>query len=278
MPPVYWAISTGSCSNLRFASLGSGSRGNATLIEQGDTLLMVDNGFSLRQAVARLNKAGRAPEQVSAILLTHEHADHCAGVENFARKFGTPIWSSHGTRMALGPLSQSIQCFNSHEDFAIDSITITPVAVPHDAREPTQFVFRHDGLKLGVLTDIGSITAHVRQAFSGCDGLLLECNYDPDMLMTGEYPMALKKRVAGDWGHLSNQQAADLLAGLDRSRLRHLILGHLSEKNNQPQLALQAIEQALNGDLPCVEVAQQDTGFAWRDLVHSPEEQASCCN
>jgi len=264
---------------LRFASLGSGSRGNATLIEQGSTLLMIDNGFSPRQAVTRLQRLDRQPEQLSAILVTHEHSDHCAGAEKLAIKYGIPLWASHGTAMAIG--ATSYQCFDSHLAFEIGSIGITPVAVPHDAREPTQFVFCADGFKLGVLTDTGSITPHIRDAYSGCHGLLLECNYDHEMLMTGVYPPALKQRVAGDWGHLSNQQAADLLTELDLSVLRHLVLGHISEKNNQPQLAQQAILNALPELSPLLTLAQQENGFDWCDLTN-PESthdlRQPCCN
>lgn len=278
-----WVIFTGSCSNLRFASLGSGSRGNATLIEQGQTLLMVDNGFSVRQTRSRLDRLGRSPEQITAILVTHEHADHSTGVEAFARKYDIPVWASHGTAMALKWVSDSdrVQCFDSHQSFMIESITVRPVAVPHDAREPTQFVFQHEAQKLGVLTDVGSITPHIRQAFSGCDALLLECNYDPQMLNSGPYPPALKNRVAGDWGHLSNQQAAGFLSELDQSRLQRMVLAHLSEKNNQPDLALHAIQSQLANPQMAIHVADQELGFDWQEInvnQTSAYESVSCCN
>lgn len=240
---------------------------------------MVDNGFSIRQTLARLSRLNRQPEQITAILVTHEHADHCAGIEAFGRKYNIPVWASYGTAMVMQ--SDRIQSFDSHQGFAIDAIQVTPVAVPHDAREPTQFVFDSEGFKLGVLTDVGSLTAHIRQAYSGCDALVLECNYDPVMLRNGEYPASLKQRVDGDWGHLSNQQASELLSQLDQSRLQQLVLAHLSEKNNRPELALQAIESAIQKSTVPITIAAQDEGFDWLALMVSEitsNERALCCS
>lgn len=240
---------------------------------------MVDNGFSIRQTEKRLSRLGASPDQICAILVTHEHADHCSGVAAFAGRYAIPVWASHGTSMAMNNFD--VQCFDSHQNFEIEDFLITPVAVPHDAREPTQFILQCGRMRLGILTDIGSITAHVREAYAGCHGLLLECNYDPSMLRDGPYPPALKKRVDGDWGHLSNLQAADLLDQIDQSALQCLVLGHLSEKNNHPDRVRAAIPDRVQNAWTDIHLAHQEHGFDWitlRESVPSQEEHLSCCS
>lgn len=227
----------------RFASLGSGSRGNATLIEAGATRVLVDCGFAAREFVARCDRLAFDPSRLTAILVTHEHGDHTRGVGAVARRFGLPVWLSHGTWHAsrLGRLDR-LQRFASHDGgFRIGDLVIAPVPVPHDAREPTQFVFRHANHAFGMLTDLGSITPHVVDSFDGIDALLLECNHDPAMLADGPYPPSLQARVGGRFGHLANGQAADFLRRIDHARLRHLVAGHLSEQNNAPELARAAL-------------------------------------
>lgn len=251
---------------MRFASLGSGSRGNATLIEQDSTLLLVDCGFSLRETERRLLRLGRDPAQVSAILVTHEHGDHLSGVGLFARRYKVPVWFSAGTRSACGEGIEGAQVFNSHAPFAVGAIEVTPFPVPHDAREPTQFVFGNGAHRLGMLTDTGSATPHIEQQLTGCDALLLECNHDRAMLANGIYPPVLKARVGGDYGHLSNVQAAALLQRIDCSRLQHIVAAHLSDKNNTPQLATAALAVALDCSDDWIGVAHQDAGLGWRDL------------
>jgi phosphoribosyl 1,2-cyclic phosphodiesterase len=252
---------------MRFASLGSGSRGNATLVEQGSTLLLVDCGFSLRETERRLLRLGRDPAQVSALLVTHEHGDHLAGVALFARRYKVPVWLSAGTRGACRDEIAGAQVFNSHAAFAVGDVEVTPFPVPHDAREPTQFVFGNGVQRLGLLTDTGSLTAHIEQQLSGCDALLLECNHDRTMLANGIYPPVLKARVGGDYGHLSNAQAAALLRRIDNSRLQPIVAAHLSDKNNTPQLAVAALAAALDCNDDWIGVARQDDGLAWRALV-----------
>ena len=227
----------------RFASLGSGSRGNATLVEAGDTAVLVDCGFAAREFVARCERLAFDPTRLSAILVTHEHGDHTRGVGAVARRFGLPVWLSHGTWHAsrLGRIDQ-LNRFASHDGaFQIGDLGVAPVPVPHDAREPVQFVFRHAEQRFGMLTDLGCITPPVVNAFDGVDALLLECNHDPDMLADGPYPPSLQARVGGRYGHLANTQAAEFLACIDHRRLRHLVAGHLSEQNNLPELAHAAL-------------------------------------
>lgn len=252
---------------MRFASLGSGSRGNATLVEQDDTLLLIDCGFSLRETERRLLRLGRDPAQVRAILVTHEHGDHINGVALFARRHQVPVWFTSGTRAACGAEISGVRVFNGHAPFAIGALEITPFPVPHDAREPAQFVFSNGAHRLGLLTDTGSLTPHIEQQLTACDALLLECNHDCAMLANGSYPPMLKARVGGSYGHLSNDQAAQLLQRIDCSRLQHIVAAHLSEKNNRPQLAMEALSTALDCSAEWIGVAQQDHGLDWRSLA-----------
>lgn len=252
---------------MRFASLGSGSRGNATLVEQDDTLLLVDCGFSLRETERRLLRLGCEPAQVTAILVTHEHSDHINGVALFARRHQIPVWLTAGTRAACGAELSGARIFNGHAPFAVGAIEITPFPVPHDAREPAQFVFSNGAHRLGLLTDTGSLTPHIEQQLTACDALLLECNHDRAMLANGSYPPMLKARVGGNFGHLSNDQAAHLLRRIDCNRLQHIVAAHLSEKNNLPQLAVEALSTALDCSTEWIGIAQQDHGLDWRSLA-----------
>ncbi len=250
---------------MRFASLGSGSRGNSTLVECGDTLLMIDNGFSTKETDKRLEKLAVSGHDIDAILVTHEHSDHVAGVARYSRRYDIPVWASHGTN-AVSKKLENVECFNSHQSFKIGSIEIEPILVPHDAREPTQFVFKSKQLKFGIMTDTGSITPHMVEALMGCDGLLLECNYDREMLLNGVYPESLKHRVLGDWGHLDNQQSIALLKQLDTEKMQHLALGHISEKNNTRDLVLDSVSLATQCDRAWLKVIDQQAGLDWCQL------------
>lgn len=253
----------------RFASLGSGSRGNATLVEAAGTRVLVDCGFAARDFIDRCGCLGFDPATLDAILVTHEHGDHIRGVGAVARRFGLPVWLSHGTWRAgrCGDLGQ-VERFGGHAGgFTIGQIAIEPVPVPHDAREPTQFVFSHGETRLGLLTDLGSITPRVIAAFDAVDALLLECNHDVDLLDNGPYPPSLRARVGGRFGHLNNEQAAAFLAAIDRSRLRHLVAAHISEQNNRPELALERLVSAMQGRGPEPAVLIQDHASDWFDLT-----------
>jgi phosphoribosyl 1,2-cyclic phosphodiesterase len=252
---------------IRFASLGSGSEGNGLLVEAGGTRILVDCGFSLNSALARLARLDIDPASISAILITHEHDDHIGGAARLARKFGIPVWLTHGTQQASGERFSgvaAVEIFDCHQRFAIGAIEIEPYTVPHDAREPAQFVFSDGAARLGLLTDAGSLTAHMQAVLSGLDALMLECNHDLDMLWNGDYPPHLKQRIAGKFGHLDNATAAQLLASVDSSRLQHLIAAHLSRHNNTPELARSALARALNCEQQWIGVATQRDGFDWR--------------
>ncbi|MFW5432576.1 MAG: MBL fold metallo-hydrolase [Methylophilaceae bacterium] len=254
---------------MRFASLGSGSAGNCMVIEQASTCLLLDCGFGVKETIARLARLALVPEQLTGILVTHEHDDHAKGAFKLAEKFGIPVWLSHGTRMMTErylPKAPTLQLntVDSHTSFAIDNIQVTPYPVPHDAREPTQFTFNDGQYKLGVLTDTGASTPYIEHILSGCDALVLECNHDVTMLESGPYSYSLKKRVGGHLGHLDNDSAARLLAKLDNSKLKHIVAAHLSAKNNTQVLAKQALSQVLNCEVDWIGVATQREGFDWR--------------
>lgn len=254
---------------MRFASLGSGSRGNATLVTHGKTTLMIDCGFSAREAEKRLQQFNMRPQDLAAVLVTHEHADHMAGVRVMARKFGLPIYATPGTAGCLADdIRSSIREFNCHERFTIDDIEVEPFPVPHDAREPSQFVFNNGSHRLGLLTDVGSITPLIEQTLSGCDALLLEANHDMLMLEQGEYPEHLKRRVGGRLGHLNNVQSASLLEKIDASKLQHIMAMHISEKNNCPSIVVPLLADALGCEHDWIGVADQDAGFGWREITN----------
>jgi len=266
---------------VRFAILGSGSDGNGLVVEAAaavssgpsvarNTRLLIDCGFGTRDTVERLARLGLAPEQLDAIVLTHEHDDHASGAFKFARRFGLPVWLTAGTlRGCKNYLREGValELFDSHLPFTIGGIELQPVAVPHDACEPTQFVFSDGVHRLGLLTDAGRPTAHMITAFSGVDALVLECNHDTQMLADSSYPVTLKRRIGGEFGHLSNVAAGSILAALEQGRLQHVIAAHLSRSNNTPQLARAALADALCCAAQEVEVACQTTGLGWRTLL-----------
>lgn len=201
---------------------------------------------------------------LTAILVTHEHSDHCSGVAALAKHFNLPVYLSHGTYASdrLGELPQ-VQLLDADSSFAIGDIDVDAVAVPHDAREPVQYRFRHDRHTVGVLTDLGFVTPHVLSHYSACDVLVLEFNHDPRMLAHGPYPSHLKRRVGGDWGHLSNDQAVSLLQAADLSRLRFLVIAHTSEKNNSRDEILGVLQREVPQLGATVVWAQQAEGFDW---------------
>ena len=255
---------------MRFACLGSGSRGNALIVERGRTRLMLDCGYPLRETERRLARLGLEPADLAGILITHEHSDHTAGACKFARKYGLALWLTHGTLKGIpGDASAlpQINIIDSHSPFAVGELQLLPFPVPHDAREPAHFVFTDGAHRLGVLTDSGASTSHIEAMLSGCDALVLECNHDLDLLMNGDYPQALKTRVAGRYGHLDNQSSAGLLAALDRRRLQHLIAAHLSRHNNTAELACRALAEVMGCAPAWIGVAGQDEGFAWREIA-----------
>jgi phosphoribosyl 1,2-cyclic phosphodiesterase len=255
---------------IRFASLGSGSEGNGLLVESGSTRILVDCGFNVSDTVKRLARRGLEPADLAAILITHEHDDHAGGVARLARRYDIPVYLTYGTLVAMGAKGSMIprvSLIDSHSPFAIGDLEVHPYPVPHDAREPTQFVFSDGDRRLGLLTDAGASTPHIERMLSGIDALVLECNHDIDLLMNGPYPPSLKRRISGRLGHLDNATAAGIVAGIDCTHLQHFIAAHLSSSNNTPELARAAMAAALNCDPAWVCIATQGDGVDWRDIT-----------
>jgi len=255
---------------LRFASLASGSGGNCLIAEVGNTRVLIDCGLKLTETERRLERLGVAPGAISAILVTHEHGDHAHGVFDFAAAHGVAVYLTFGTLGAMrqeGKVLDGVRTvqIDGRQSFAVGDLQMHPFTVPHDSREPVQYVVSDGASRLGVLTDIGAPTKHVEDCLSRCDALVLECNHDLDMLWAGGYPKWLKRRIAGPFGHLDNGGAERLLAALDRSRLRHVIAAHLSQQNNRPQLARAALARAMGCEESWIGLATQDEGFGWRE-------------
>ena len=245
------------------------------MVEAGDgacaTRVLLDCGLNLTDTERRLARLGLEPSQIDGMLITHEHSDHAHGVFDFAAAHGVVVYLTYGTMLALkgeGKVIEGVRMVfvNGRQSEAIGGLQVIPFTVPHDAREPVQFVLSDGERKLGVLTDIGAPTAHVAKVLSGLDALVLECNYDRELLWAGGYPRWLKERIAGPFGHLDNEDSGRLLAALDCSRLKHIIGAHLSQQNNSPALARSALARALNCDEAWIGLATQDDGFGWRDL------------
>jgi phosphoribosyl 1,2-cyclic phosphodiesterase len=252
---------------VKFASIGSGSEGNGTLIKNGTQgAVLVDCGFSAKEAVSRMAALGVLAEDLAGILVTHVHTDHIKGVARLANSCRIPVYTTWGTWAAKlnGALDDELlRLITPHEMFEVANLKVQPVAVPHDAKEPCQFIFDDDKVRLGVLSDVGSVTPHMLEAYQGCDGLMLECNHDLQMLANGPYPLSLKRRVAGPLGHLNNQQSADMLSQLSLSGLQHLVVTHISQKNNHPDLAVEALLNTGGCQEDIIRVASQHCGLDW---------------
>jgi len=257
---------------LRFRSLGSGSTGNATLIEAGNGLrtsrVLVDCGFGLRHLEARLERAGLAATDIDALFITHEHGDHIGCAHAFSRRHGTAVWMSEGTWLANGARDYEgrLSFARDADPIVVGELMLKPFTVPHDAREPLQLRCTDGARHLGVLTDLGHATPHVLAQLGGLDALLLEFNHDSDMLAVSSYPPFLKQRVGGKWGHLSNDAAAGIAAALCHGAIRHLVAAHLSEQNNRPEIVRNAMAQVLGASADEMLTANAAEGTPWLDV------------
>lgn len=254
---------------MRFASLGSGSEGNALLISAAAgvtrTTVMLDCGFGIRETERRLARLGLAAADLAGIVVTHEHQDHIGGVFKFARRHKVPVWLTYGTWQAARRDCEgvAVNFCRDGDRLAIGDLELSPYTVPHDAREPVQYLASDGNHRLGVLTDAGQATSHMLDMLGGCHALMLECNHDRDMLAGSAYPYPLKQRIGGSYGHLSNDTAADILARIDTTRLTRVVAAHLSKQNNTPDLAREALCGTPGASGFEVMVACQEDGFGW---------------
>ena len=254
---------------MRFATLGSGSQGNAHLIETPNVRILVDCGFPAREIEQRLSLLGVEPASLHAILITHEHTDHVRGLGPLARRYQLPAWMTTGTYLGAncGTLPD-LHSIDSHAGgFSLGDLEVLPYPVPHDSREPCQFTFHCAGARLGLLTDAGHITPHIVENLTECDSLILEFNHDTEMLASGPYPLSLQRRVGGSHGHLSNRQSVELLGQLVPQRLQHLIPAHLSEKNNTQAQVSRALLRTHPELGERLSFADQHAPVGWFEIV-----------
>jgi phosphoribosyl 1,2-cyclic phosphodiesterase len=254
---------------IRFKSLGSGSTGNATVVQAragtGLSHLLIDCGLGIRQLDARLARAGMLAEQIDAIFITHEHSDHVGCARQLALRERIPVWMSHGTWTAIGKpdFDGLLRIACDGVEIPVGALEVLPFTVPHDAREPLQLTCGDGDRRLGVATDMGHATSHVLEQLAGCETVLLECNHDPALLAASTYPPFLKRRVGGAYGHLANGAAAALAAALQPRGLTQVVAAHLSEQNNRPDLARAALAAALGCGPADIHVADAGTGCGW---------------
>ncbi|HEY0955133.1 MAG TPA: MBL fold metallo-hydrolase [Roseateles sp.] len=256
---------------MRFCSLGSGSSGNSTLVEASQgittTRILIDAGFSERELTRRLARAGCAPADVDAIFVTHEHGDHVGCALKFAGRHRIPLLTSRGTWRAIAGKADLdvdlLRFARSDEVIAVGDIELAPFAVPHDANEPLQLCLSDGEVRLGIITDLGSAPSAVSDALQACQALLLECNHDEALLRSGPYPPMLQRRILGTHGHLSNTAAAELLSRCRHAGLGIVVAAHLSERNNTPALAREALAAVLSTRPDDIRVADPLHGFDW---------------
>jgi phosphoribosyl 1,2-cyclic phosphodiesterase len=257
---------------LRFRSLGSGSTGNATLVEAASggrtSRLLVDCGFTLRHLDARLARVGLAASDIDAVFITHEHGDHIGCAHALSRRERLPVWMSEGTWLATGgrDFEGRLNLARDSVDFSVGDLSVHPFTVPHDAREPLQLRCTDGARSLGVLTDLGHVTPYVLAQLAGLDALLLECNHDSELLAASAYPAFLKLRVGGNYGHLSNTAAADIARAVHHGGLRHVLAAHLSEQNNRPEIVRRVLADALGASEQDMLTATAADGSPWLDV------------
>jgi phosphoribosyl 1,2-cyclic phosphodiesterase len=235
--------------------LASGSRGNCAVVASARTRILVDAGISCRETFKRMKSLGDDPQALSAILITHEHSDHVYGLATLAKRLRIPIFMTGATHQAWGralrtekgerPKLDKFEPFESGHRFQVGDIEVKPFTIPHDAADPVGFTFRAEGIKVGVATDLGDLPVSVRDHLRGCDVLVMESNHDIEMLRVGPYPWSVKQRVMSRVGHLSNLALADFLTNDYDNSATFVVLAHLSEQNNHPEIARREAEKAL---------------------------------
>lgn len=247
-----------------FCNLGSGSRGNSTYIQADKGAILIDQGFSQKNLIHRMSFVDLSPEDITSIVLTHEHTDHSCGAANFAKRYGIPIYTTKKTLESLPPKvlhNSKVNLFSSGDTLVLENIELKTFHIPHDASDPIGLVATSGGIRLGIITDLGMVTQSILYHLSDLDLLFLESNHDRFMLLNGPYPLFLIQRIRSRVGHLSNNQALNLFKQLPcNGRLKYLYIGHVSGKNNDPQTVREIFEKAINENfLSCqLEIASQD--------------------
>lgn len=259
--------------SVRMTVLASGSRGNCTVLSSSGASILVDAGISCRETIKRMKASGEDPHQLKAIVISHEHSDHVAGLQVLARKLKVPVYVSEATYQSWRKYTHDAEgqpvtlerreYFHAGRSFSIGNITVTPFTIPHDAADPCGFTFKADGVKIGIATDLGYLPFSVKDHLRNCDGLVIESNHDLEMLRNGPYPWMVKQRVMSRVGHLSNSALAEFLQTDYDGNAAFLVLAHLSEHNNHPELAREAADRALGTRLSLFQssaltLAQQD--------------------
>lgn len=233
--------------SVRVAVLGSGSRGNSTLVATEKTRLLIDAGFRKKETYERLAAVGEKNDGFDALIVSHEHSDHVCGLRSLALDLKIPIYITAATRDAIrwDPRLKAIEVFSAGEKFTIGDIEITPFSIPHDAVDPVAFTLEAEGVRIGVVTDLGYVPELVKEHVRGCHCLIFESNHDLEMLKVGPYPWFVKQRVMGRQGHLSNLATAQFLSEDYDGAAQVLVLAHLSENNNHPEIARMSALEAL---------------------------------
>lgn len=247
-------------SGFSFTVLASGSKGNCIHIDDGETSLLLDAGFSGKEILSRMQAKGLFPERLSAIILSHEHTDHVSAAGVLSRKLKIPVYGTEGTLFGAEPKTGAISLekkITAGLPFSLGSILIHPFSISHDAADPTGFTFSSRGVKLGIATDLGVATTLVKTHLKNCNALVIEANHCPVMLDQGSYPWVLKQRVKSRIGHLSNEAARDLLGELLHEHLTHVVVAHLSEENNRPERACAIVGEALSNGKISLSAASQ---------------------
>ncbi len=247
---------------IRFSLLGSGSKGNAIFVASQKTKILIDNGFSFRQLQLRLSQIGERVEDLSAVFITHEHSDHTQGIGTLIKKVRLPVYLTRATLEAIQPALNGfsrVELFEAGDTVPLSDMFVTSFSVSHDAVDPVNFVITSDETKLGIAADMGYASKLAFARLQGANGLVLEANHCPNLLMSGKYPAFLKQRILGKFGHLSNQAMKEFLCQLLHRDLKLVVLAHISEENNTPELALQNALSALSSTGIPVYLASQNS-------------------
>ena len=253
---------------MQFCSLGSGSQGNSFLVRHDNSCILIDCGFGLAETEKRLERHQVNPNDINAILLTHEHEDHVKGAFSLSNKYELPIYLTHGTYRMCEKRNKS--SFNidfkfivNKKIFNINNLSITPITVPHDAREPVQFKFVTKESNFAIITDLGFGSEYLLRSISNLNSIVIECNHEDTMLNESDYPESLKNRIGSKYGHLNNKEAARILQSIKKNNLNFIGAAHLSEKNNDPNLVKRDLSSAVSKDESFIKIIDQDDGLNW---------------